>query len=127
MDVEVTASCNRLGLVIVSESCHCGAHQMFSPDMRLHPRRLCISLLPATSGQGGAACRKLGSSTDLGPRLRRGYLPPQEGATSQQVDTKAEAADDAAAKQPVERLLLVVHGIGQNLSGTNSHGCHASQ
>ena len=65
------------------------------------------------------ACRKLGSSADVGPRLHRGYQPPAEGATSQQVDAKAEAADDAAAKQPVGRLLLVVHGIGQNLSGAH--------
>ena len=64
-----------------------------------------------------AVSRRLTSSADLGPRLRRGYQGPQDGATSQQVDTKAEAIDDAAAQQPIELLLLVVHGIGQNLSG----------
>lgn len=64
-------------------------------------------------------CRKLGSSADVGPKLRRGYQEPTDGAKSQQVDAKAEAADDAAAQQPVERLVFVVHGIGQNLSGAS--------
>ena len=62
-------------------------------------------------------CRALGSSQDLGPALRRGYQAPPDEAKSSQIDTKAEAVDNAAARQPVTRLLLCVHGIGQNLSG----------
>ncbi len=53
-------------------------------------------------------------------RLRRGYEPPPEGVSVQEVaDPKAEEAEEAAAAQPVDKLLLVVHGIGQNLSGSN--------
>ena len=63
------------------------------------------------------ADRKLSSSQDVGPELHRGYQAPDEGTTSTQVDVKAEAADNAAARQPVNCLLLCVHGIGQNLSG----------
>ena len=33
------------------------------------------------------------------------------------MDLRAEAMDQAAASAPVDRLLLVVHGIGQNLAG----------
>ena len=52
-------------------------------------------------------------------RLRRGYESPPEGVTVQEADPKAEEADEAAAVQPVNRLLLVVHGIGQNLGSAN--------
>ena len=52
-------------------------------------------------------------------RLRRGYEPPPEGVTVQEADPKAEEADEAAVAQPVDKLLLVVHGIGQNLGGAN--------
>lgn len=52
-------------------------------------------------------------------RLRRGYQTPPEGVTVQEADPKAEEADEAAAAQPVDKLLLVVHGIGQNLGGAN--------
>ena len=38
---------------------------------------------------------------------------------SLEVDVKAEEADEAAAAQPVDRLILAVHGIGQKLSGAN--------
>ena len=65
-------------------------------------------------------CRALGSSQDLGPALRRGYQAPPDEAKSSQIDSKAEAVDNAAARQPVTRLLLCVHGIGQNLSGQPS-------
>lgn len=40
----------------------------------------------------------------------------------QEADPKAEEADEAAAAKPVGKLLLVVHGIGQNLSGSNIVG-----
>lgn len=36
-----------------------------------------------------------------------------------EVDARAEEADDAAASAPIDRLLLVVHGIGQKLSGAS--------
>jgi hypothetical protein len=36
-----------------------------------------------------------------------------------EVDARAEEADEAAADQPVDRLILAVHGIGQKLSGAN--------
>lgn len=52
-------------------------------------------------------------------RLRRGYESPPEGVNVQEADPKAEEADEAAAAQPVDKLLLVVHGIGQNLGGAN--------
>lgn len=52
-------------------------------------------------------------------RLRRGYETPPEGVTVQEADPKAEEADEAAAGQPVDKLLLVVHGIGQNLGAAN--------
>ena len=55
-------------------------------------------------------------------RLRRGYQPPPEGVTVQEADPKTEEAEEAAAAQPVNKLLLVVHGIGQNLSGSNIAG-----
>ena len=59
-------------------------------------------------------------------RLRRGYENPPEGVTVQEADPKAEEADEAAAAQPVDKLLLVVHGIGQNLGGANIT-CRASR
>lgn len=67
--------------------------------------------------------RKL-TTTSLAPgmRLRRGYEPPPEGTAVQEADPKAEEADEAAAAQSVSKLLLVVHGIGQNLSGSNIAG-----
>lgn len=36
-----------------------------------------------------------------------------------EVEARAEEADEAAAVQPVDRLILAVHGIGQKLSGAN--------
>lgn len=67
--------------------------------------------------------RRLSTSGGLpGMRLRRGYQLPPEGVTVQEADPKAEEADDAAATQPISKLLLVVHGIGQNLSGSNIAG-----
>ncbi len=44
-------------------------------------------------------------------RLRRGYEAPAPGAV--EVDAKAEEADNFAARVPVNRLVFVVHGIGQ--------------
>lgn len=44
-------------------------------------------------------------------RLRRGYEAPAAGA--QEVNAKAEEADNFAARIPVNRLVFVVHGIGQ--------------
>lgn len=55
-------------------------------------------------------------------RLRRGYEAPPAGVVVQEADPKAEEADEAAAAKPVGKLLLVVHGIGQNLSGSNIVG-----
>lgn len=55
-------------------------------------------------------------------RLRRGYELPPRGVSVQEADPKAEEAEEAAASQPVDKLLLVVHGIGQNLSGSNIAG-----
>jgi hypothetical protein len=53
----------------------------------------------------------------LGARLRRGYTPPPPGEPDPTIDRRAEAADEAAARAPIDRLVLVVHGIGQNLAG----------
>lgn len=66
--------------------------------------------------------RKLTSGTSPGMRLRRAYRPPPEGAAVQEADPKAEEVDQAAATVPISKLLLVVHGIGQNLSGSNIAG-----
>ncbi|KAK9800186.1 hypothetical protein WJX73_006192 [Symbiochloris irregularis] len=69
--------------------------------------------------------RKFMDVTDIGPRLCRGYPNlSSDGSSpvSSQINAKAEEADDAAAVQPIGRLLYVVHGIGQNLSGSNIAG-----
>ena len=58
----------------------------------------------------------------MGARLHRGYPLPSPDAAYTQIDVKAEEADNAAATQPIGRLLYVVHGIGQNLSGSNIAG-----
>lgn len=42
-----------------------------------------------------------------------------QGVKSAEVNVKQEQMDEAAAANPPTRLLLVVHGIGQNLSGSN--------
>ena len=42
-----------------------------------------------------------------------------QGAKSAEVNPKQEQMDEFAAANPPTRLLLVVHGIGQNLSGSN--------
>ena len=47
----------------------------------------------------------------MGARLRRGYEEP--AAAALEVDARAEEADNFAARTPVDRLVLVVHGIGQ--------------
>ena len=44
-------------------------------------------------------------------RLRRGYAPP--AAKAAEVDLAREEADDFAAQVPVDKLVFVVHGIGQ--------------
>ena len=64
-------------------------------------------------------CRKSGWSAGglPGARLRRGYTPPPPGEADATMDPRAEAADQAAAGTPIDRLVLVVHGIGQNLAG----------
>ena len=56
-------------------------------------------------------CRKLSTATTVGMRLRRGYAPP--GANASEVDLRREEADDFAARVPVDKLVFVVHGIGQ--------------
>ncbi|CAL8470099.1 g9641 [Coccomyxa elongata] len=61
--------------------------------------------------------RSWSSKPAIGMRLRRGYEAPTPGAV--EVDAKAEEADNFAARVPVNRLVFVVHGIGQNLSGSN--------
>lgn len=55
--------------------------------------------------------RKLSSTTMVGMRLRRGYTAP--GANAAEVDLGREETDDFAARVPVDKLVLVVHGIGQ--------------
>lgn len=49
--------------------------------------------------------------------MRRGYTPPPPDEKDVTVYKHAEAVDQAAARTPIDRLLLVVHGIGQNLQG----------
>lgn len=67
--------------------------------------------------------RKLSSKAAApGYRLRRGYEAPPENVVVREADPKAEEADEAAARLPVSKLLLVVHGIGQNLAGSNIAG-----
>ncbi|CAL5218604.1 g301 [Coccomyxa viridis] len=61
--------------------------------------------------------RKLTSTTMVGMRLRRGYTAP--AANAAEVDLGREETDDFAARVPVDKLVFVVHGIGQNLSGSN--------
>ena len=61
--------------------------------------------------------RKLSSATTVGMRLRRGYAPP--GANASEVDLRREEADDFAARVPVDKLVFVVHGIGQVKSASN--------
>ena len=56
-------------------------------------------------------CRKLTSTTMVGMRLRRGYTPP--AANAAEVDLGREETDDFAARVPVDKLVFVVHGIGQ--------------
>ncbi len=55
--------------------------------------------------------RSWSSNPAIGVRLRRGYEAPAAGAV--EVDVKAEEADNFAARVPVNRLVFVVHGIGQ--------------
>jgi len=47
----------------------------------------------------------------VGMRLRRGYAPA--AAKAAEVDLRREEADDFAAQVPVDKLVFVVHGIGQ--------------
>ncbi len=54
---------------------------------------------------------KLGTTKTVGMRLRRGYAPP--AANAAEVDLRREEADDFAARVPVDKLIFVVHGIGQ--------------
>ena len=61
--------------------------------------------------------RKLSTATTVGMRLRRGYAPP--GASASEVDLRREEADDFAARVPVDKLVFVVHGIGQVESAHN--------
>lgn len=56
-------------------------------------------------------CRKLTSTTMVGMRLRRGYTAP--AANAAEVDLGREETDDFAARVPVDKLVFVVHGIGQ--------------
>ena len=56
-------------------------------------------------------CRKLTSTTMVGMRLRRSYTPP--AANAAEVDLGREETDDFAARVPVDKLVFVVHGIGQ--------------
>ena len=56
-------------------------------------------------------CSKLGTMKTVGMRLRRGYAPP--AANAAEVDLRREEADDFAARVPVDKLVFVVHGIGQ--------------
>ncbi|KAK9852138.1 hypothetical protein WJX84_007417 [Apatococcus fuscideae] len=62
---------------------------------------------------------KWSKTPTVGAKLRRGYIGPAQGAKSSEVNIKQEQMDEAAAANPPTRLLLVVHGIGQNLSGSN--------
>jgi hypothetical protein len=66
--------------------------------------------------------RKINSSGVPGARLRRGYLPPANPAAAAEVDAKAEEADEYAGTTPISHLVFAIHGIGQNLSGSNIAG-----
>lgn len=67
-------------------------------------------------------CRKINSSGVPGARLRRGYYQPANPAAAAEVDLKAEEADEYAGTTPVSHLVFAIHGIGQNLSGSNIAG-----
>ena len=64
--------------------------------------------------------RKLSTATLVGMRLRRGYALP--AANAMEVDLRREEADDFAARVPVDKLVFVVHGIGQVKSASNCFG-----
>jgi hypothetical protein len=67
-------------------------------------------------------CRKMGSGGLPGARLRRGYASPPAPEKAPDIDLKAEEAEEYAGTTPVNHLLLAIHGIGQNLSGSNIAG-----
>lgn len=66
---------------------------------------------------------KLGTMKTVGMRLRRGYAPP--AANAAEIDLRREEADDFAARVPVDKLVFVVHGIGQVSECYLSHWCCA--
>lgn len=60
------------------------------------------------------------STTITRMKVRRGYVEPEvQAVLAKEADLSAEAVDNAAAATPPTHLLLVVHGIGQNLAGAN--------
>ena len=63
--------------------------------------------------------KHLGATSAAAPtrmRLRRGYSPPAaKAALDKEADLRQEEVDNAAACASPTHLLLVVHGIGQNL------------
>eukprot|EP00884_Botryococcus_braunii_P003989 jgi/Botrbrau1/13591/Bobra.0307s0010.1 len=63
--------------------------------------------------------RKINTSGVPGARLRRGYLPPANPVAAAEVDVKAEETDEYAGTTPISHLVFAIHGIGQNLSGSN--------
>ncbi len=82
-------------------------------------RSACSTLRPTVEGNVVCStliyslcmCRKLTSTTMVGMRLRRGYTAP--AANAAEVDLGREETDDFAARVPVDKLVFVVHGIGQ--------------
>ncbi|KAL4854538.1 Phospholipase SGR2 [Chlorella vulgaris] len=67
--------------------------------------------------------KKIGASSTAGQtrlRARRGYEQPVSKALlEKEADLRQEELDEACAAAPVSRLVLVVHGIGQQLQGAN--------
>ena len=82
---------------------------------QLECQRKCAAPSKQAAAQKCNVClalrRKLSSTTMVGMRLRRGYTAP--GANAAEVDLGREETDDFAARVPVDKLVFVVHGIGQ--------------
>lgn len=62
------------------------------------------------------SCRK---GDPPGARLQRGYYPPKPSDKQLEIDLKQEETDNYCARVPVNRLVLVCHGIGQKLALSN--------
>lgn len=74
-------------------------------------------------GTGFGWLKRLGATSAAAPTryaLRRGYIPPStQSLLLKEADVPQESIDNANTSTPPTHLLLIVHGIGQNLQGAN--------